>query len=136
MNAVWMAWTAPPIPTFSPSRVQLLGAWLVRDGLCEIVPAAAICADQLRAIDVIWAFGVSCWMPRVDRSWLVRARNCASSLPGSACAAGAIAAATPEKAANAANHAATTRKSFTLTCGESDGDAAALTGLPQMVPRH
>jgi hypothetical protein len=129
MNAVWMAWTAPPMPTFSPSPVQLLGAWLVSEGLWEMVPAAAIWADHWRAMDVSCGCGVSCWMPRLERNWLVRARNWASSLPASACAAGAIAADSPAKTASAANHATTTRKSFTLMSGGSDVDALALTGL-------
>src|SRR5437588_5213538 len=129
MNAVWMAPTAPPMPTFSPSCVQLLGAWLVSAGLWEMVPAAAIWADQARATEVSWLCGVSVWIPRLDRSWLVRARNWFSSSTASAWAAGAPNAANPPKAVSVAKHAATTRKSFTLTWGGSDGDAVALTGL-------
>src|SRR5438445_9647238 len=128
MNAVWMACTAPPMPTFSPSCVQLAVTWLGSAGLWEIVPSLAIFADQLRAIDVSWLWGVRVWMPSDERSWLVRARNWFSSPTVSAWAAGATAAAAPEKAASAANHTATTRKSFTLTCGGSDGDGVALTG--------
>src|SRR5207248_7768043 len=139
MNAVWMAATAPPMPTFSPSWVQLLGAWLVRLGLWEMVPADAIWADQFRAIVVSWACGVSVWIPRDERSWLVRSRNWFSSATVSAWAAGAIAADSPVMTLRAATQAANTRSNLILTCGGSDDHDLALkggrtNGPPVLVP--
>src|SRR5438270_2441908 len=128
MNAVWMASTVPPMPTFSPSWVQLAVTWLGSDGLWEIPPAAAIWADHDRAMDVSWLWGVSVWMPRPDRNELVRLRKRASALPVSAWAAGAAATARPARTVSAASHDAITRTSFTLTCEGSDGCGVALTG--------
>src|SRR5437588_9061349 len=127
MNAVWMASTVPPMPTFSPSWVQLAVTWLGRAGLWEIPPAAAIWADHDRAMDVSWLWGVRVWMPRLERNELVRLRKRASSLPVSAWAAGAPRPASPAKTASVASHTATARNNLTLTSGRSDVDAAALT---------
>src|SRR5436309_10235958 len=100
-----------------------------------------MCADQSRAIWVSCACGVRVWIPSDDLSWLVSARNWASSLPESAWAGGARAVANPANVASVANHAATTRTHLTLTCGGSDVDGVALTGLvrngpPALVPPH
>ena len=116
-NAVWMASTVPPMPTFSPSCVQLAVTWFVSDGLWEIPPAAAICADHERAMDVSWLWGVRVWMPSPDRSEFVRLRKRASSLPASAWAAGAAATARPATTVSAASQAATARNNLTLTSG-------------------
>src|SRR3954447_10643491 len=128
MNAVWMTPTAPPMPTFSPSWVQLAVTWLGSDGLWEMPPSPAIFADHCRAIDVSWLCGARLWMPSDDRSWLVRARNSFSSSAVSAWAAEAPSTAMPPNAVSVASQTATTRKNFVLTCGGSDGDALALTG--------
>src|SRR5438874_7339366 len=84
MNAVWMLSTVEPVPTFSPSLVQYRLTSLGRFMLWEMPPAAAMFADQRRATEVSSPLVASALSPCETRSWLVRARNRASSEPGSA----------------------------------------------------
>src|SRR4051812_28522263 len=87
MNASWMALTEPPTPTFSPSFVHGPPIWLGRFMLWEIPPAAAIFADQVRPMATRPPYDAREFSPWLTRSSLVRARNWASSDPGSAWAA-------------------------------------------------
>src|SRR5438309_9387006 len=126
MKACWMPDTFGPMPTFSPSWVQGALTWLGRLLLWEMVPAAAIWADQLRAIEVRVPSTASVCRPLEARSWLVRARNWASSEPASALAGAAIAT-RPPKATSATSSEAATRLTQLGMFGVSVGYGAPLT---------
>ena len=76
------------MPTFSPAFLQPLGNWLESDGLCEMVPAAAIFADHERATETRVPSTASGARPFEERREFVSDRKRASSEPVSARAVG------------------------------------------------
>src|SRR5689334_19980183 len=79
--------TSPPMPTFSPSLAQLLGACAARFGLWLIVPAPAIWPDQARATSTKLLLTVRAPTPRDARTSLSLARKADSPDAVSACVA-------------------------------------------------